>query len=283
MTDNTSTDIWGEPTTDESEIFDFENEGQFSDNNTEDETEGSNENESDNINEENKEESESNTSTDEFEIVVNGEKKQLTIEQLKTEAQKGMDYDRIREERDRFRTAYKEYGNAYEMLKGLAEESGMNLKDYLSEVKTNIENQKIETIAEKLIENGTDENTAREMARLQFERDRATKELEGIRNANDIQEKQQSEIDNAIQNDMQRLEKIIGKPVTDELLNSLEKYFKEGMTIVEAYMQKTIDEQNLKLQTQEQNEKNKQRSTGSVKTQKAINQDDDIIAALMDA
>lgn len=283
MTDNTSTDIWGEPTTDESEIFDFENEGQFSDNNTEDETEGSNENESDNINEENKEESESNTSTDEFEIVVNGEKKQLTIEQLKTEAQKGMDYDRIREERDRFRTAYKEYGNAYEMLKGLAEESGMNLKDYLSEVKTNIENQKIETIAEKLIENGTDENTAREMARLQFERDRATKELEGIKNANDFQKKQEAELDNAIQNDMQRLEKIIGKPVTDELLNSLEKYFKEGMTIVEAYMQKTIDEQNLKLQTQEQNEKNKQRSAGSVKTQKAINQDDDIIAALMDA
>ena len=277
-TNDTSLDIWGEPTENEEDIF---NEEDFK--NAEEDTTQDAENESKESTEEQDEtkssedvKPEEKQSLETYVIKYKDKEYSLSRDDLIMKAQKGMDYDRIRQERDDFRSSLDDIAE-------LAKEAHMPIKEYLAEVKKNIENQKIETIAEKLIENGTDENTAREMARLQFERDRATKELEGIRNANDIQEKQQSEIDNAIQNDMQRLEKIIGKPVTDELLNSLEKYFKEGMTIVEAYMQKTIDEQNLKLQTQEQNEKNKQRSTGSVKTQKAINQDDDIISALMDA
>lgn len=278
MTDNTSTDIWGEPTDNESDIVTDE-EATVDIEESEEATE-----EESNEPEETKEFSDNNTSPENetFEIKVNGESKTLTRDEIISQAQKGADYDRVKEERDRFKESYKEYGETYETLKQLAEASNMNLKDYLSEIKKNIEEAKISDIAQGFASKGIDEDVALQMAKLQYERDLTQNQLNGIKNRQAEQEDMQAAVNEAFNTDVKRLE-ADGVKVTDELINSLNPYFEKGLTLVEAYQQKQIDDLKKQIETQKLNQKNKQRSAGSVKSQAAINADDDIINALMDA
>lgn len=278
MTDTTSTDIWGEPTNNESDIV-TDDEATVS----VDESEEAIEDENTEVEEE-EVLSESNTSpeSETFEIKVNGESKTLTRDEIISQAQKGADYDRVKEERDRFKESYKEYGETQELLKALAKESGMNLKDYLSEIKKNMEEAKISDIAQELVDKGIDEDVAQQMAKLQYERDLTKNQLDGIRNQQAQQEDMEAAVNEAFNADVKRLE-ADGVKVTDELINSLNPYFEKGLTLVEAYQQKEIDDLKKQIETQELNQKNKQRSGGSVKSQAAINGDDDIINALMDA
>ena len=278
MTDTTSTDIWGEPTNNESDIV-TDDEATISIDESEEAIEDEN-----TENEEGEVVSESNTSPERetFEIKVNGESKTLTRDEIISQAQKGADYDRVKEERDRFKESYKEYGETQELLKALAKESGMNLKDYLSEIKKNMEDAKISDIAQGFINKGIDEDTALQMAQLQYERDLTKTQLDGIKNQQAQQEDMQAAVNEAFNTDVKRLE-ADGVKVTDELINSLNPYFEKGLTLVEAYQQKEIDDLKKQIETQELNQKNKQRSGGSVKSQAAINGDDDIINALMDA
>lgn len=278
MTDTTSTDIWGEPTNNESDIV-TDDEATVS----VDESEEAREDENTEAEEE-EVVSESNTSpeSETFEIKVNGESKTLTRDEIISQAQKGADYDRVKEERDRFKESYKEYGETQELLKALAKESGMNLKDYLSEIKKNMEEAKISDIAQELVDKGIDEDVAQQMAKLQYERDLTKNQLDGIRNQQAQQEDMEAAVNEAFNADVKRLE-ADGVKVTDELINSLNPYFEKGLTLVEAYQQKQIDDLKKQIETQELNQKNKQRSGGSVKSQAAINGDDDMISALMDA
>ena len=278
MTDTTSTDIWGEPTNNESDIV-TDDEATVS----VDESEEAMVDENTEVEEE-EVVSESNTSpeSETFEIKVNGESKTLTRDEIISQAQKGADYDRVKEERDRFKESYKEYGETQELLKALAKESGMNLKDYLSEIKKNMEEAKISDIAQELVDKGIDEDVAQQMAKLQYERDLTKNQLAGIKNQQAQQEDMEAAVNEAFNADVKRLE-ADGVKVTDELINSLNPYFVKGLTLVEAYQQKQIDDLKKQIETQELNQKNKQRSGGSVKSQAAINADDDMISALMDA
>lgn len=66
-----------------------------------------------------------------FEIMYRGQKEQLTREQLITMAQKGRDYDTVRQERDQLRQYRSEADPALELVKGYASRNGMSVPDYL--------------------------------------------------------------------------------------------------------------------------------------------------------
>lgn len=66
-----------------------------------------------------------------FTLKNRDETKQVTQEELLAMAQKGWDYDKVREERDQLRTIREEAAPALTYIKNLAEKSGMSVPDYL--------------------------------------------------------------------------------------------------------------------------------------------------------
>lgn len=201
-----------------------------------------------------------------YTVKVNGEEKELNEEELIANAQKGMDYDRIRKERDDFKESLND-------ISDLAKEAGMSIKDYLAEVKKNILEQKIDSIAEGYIEKGIDEDMARELAQKDLDLNRFKEEKE----AQSSQLDEETKIQEAINSDWERLEKLTGAKRTPELEKSLEPYFEKGYLIMEAYQQKMLDDKEIEIQ----NERNKAISTGSARTQKQVSADDKIRQALM--
>lgn len=269
----TSTDIWGEPTNVEEDIV--------SDEETMvdipyDETDESDDTENEEVTEENTEDTSENEEKEEsFTFNYHGEESTLTRDEVMKNAQKGLDYDKVRQERD-------DYRESLSILTQLAKESGMQVKEYLAEVQKNVDNSKIDSIASGLIESGMDEETAQKMAKLQFERDRANEQLNNVHNAENEQAALQAQAQEMYKADVSRLNEQ-GVEVNDELLVSLKDYIDKGLTLVEAYKEKEIADLKKQLETQQLHEESKQRSAGSVKSQKAIKTDDDIINALMDA
>ena len=82
-------------------------------------------------------------------------------------AQQGMDYERIRQERDQLRDFRKEADPAYSIMKTLADKAGMNVTDYLDFVRR-----------QQIMQTGVSEETARaqvsvEKQRAEIERQRA--------------------------------------------------------------------------------------------------------------
>ena len=61
-----------------------------------------------------------------FTLKNRDETKQVTKDELLAMAQKGWDYDKVREERDQLRAAHDEASTALNYIKGLAEKSGFN-------------------------------------------------------------------------------------------------------------------------------------------------------------
>lgn len=280
----TSVDIWGEPTTNEADVvtdddFKVEDTGESEETTEENgaDDEGKNSvNGEPSDDETSKGEGESDKGADEeFKITYHGEETTLTRDEVIRNAQKGLDYDRLKQERD-------DYKESLGVLKQLAKENGMQVKEYLAEVKRNVDNAKIEGIAGKLIENGADEETAHKMAKLQFERDEANNRLRGIENARAEQDDLQARAQKMYNADVARL-KEKGVEVNDELLISLKEYIDSGLTLVEAYKEKEIADLKKQLEAKQLHEESKQRSAGSTKSQKAIKTDDDLVKVFMDA
>lgn len=102
-----------------------------------------------------------------FTIKNRDETRQVARDELVAMAQKGWDYDHVREERDQLRAYRKEADPALELVKSYAQRNGMNVSDYLDFCR------KQELIASGMSERDAANKVGMEKERAELDRQRA--------------------------------------------------------------------------------------------------------------
>ncbi len=172
-----------------------------------------------------------------YTVKYNGEEKRLTLDELKTNAQKGLNYDRIKEKFDRLKNS-----PAIKALNAVAKENEMGVEEYAQRV-IEIHDKKREG---EFVKMGVSEREAKKIVRLEaLERERLF-EKEANRPFDEFVS-QYPDVD----------PKDIDKSVWEE--------FAETNNLVAAYAKFENRELKNKLKILEQNSLNKDRSIGSAK------------------
>lgn len=196
------------------------------------------------------------------------------MEQAVELAQKGMNYDKVLNERNGLRVD----ARASELIHRLAEESGMDIEEYVGFVeeqqKAMILQREIESIRDKYPD--MPENAIKELASSRAaEKARKNEEAAAERKKSSEEAKQKPWIDFLRE----------FPEYKDELPNDVIAYIEKGSTPIEAMLRFKLDagEQKIKeledkLTSQEQNTKNKQKSVGSVESTAIKQAVDDFLA-----
>lgn len=190
-----------------------------------------------------------------FTLKVLGEEKEVTEEEYRGYAQKGVDYDGVRADRDKLRQTNEELGRYKAFLEEVAKDSGMSLEDLMDQTHANAIAKRDNIDPERALE------------RVKYERQIA--ELKHRNSTTEAQrsaeEKQRADFDafRAAHPDVQT--KDIPKEVWEKVA--------AGVSLVDAYSgheMKLLKEENRRLkeaaEVKKQESKNKARSTGSRKS-----------------
>ena len=176
-----------------------------------------------------------------------GESKDYSKEETVTLAQKGLDYDRIRQERDTLKTEKATLQEHEDFLKELADMSEMSVEDFMVEVKANV----IVTEEKKM---GRDITLDQAKYRVRSEL-KARKPKEEAKDP--LEAKRQESFDRFEATYPDVLPSSIPKEVWDEFGDGSKK------DLGEVYARYLLKQERAKNETLEQNARNKKRSTGS--------------------
>lgn len=191
-----------------------------------------------------------------FTIKNRDEQRQVTREELVSMAQKGWDYDKVREERDQLRQYRAETDPAMEVIKRYAARSNMSVSEYLDYCRK-----------QELIATGMSEKDAAQ--KVSFDKERA--ELDRQRAELDARDQQANEARRMAQEKAQARQKDIENfyrvyPGVDP--NSIPKEVwdavKAGDTLTGAYTRWENSKLKAELAAERQNKKNKAAAPGSM-------------------
>ena len=198
-----------------------------------------------------------------FTLKNRDEQRQVTREELIAMAQKGWDYDQVRQERDQLRQYREQNGQAVELLEGIARKNGMDLRGYLNEV------QKRE-----LMQTGMSEAEAgRELQMRQREEQvrKGQAELEAARQKEADAQNQAREKESRIRNDISGFLKAYPGVKPADIPKEVWDRVNGGETLVAAYARHEAAQLKAKAEQLEaevaalkQNQSNAQRTPGSL-------------------
>lgn len=197
-------------------------------------------------------------------VKFNGEEKDISLDEARTLAQKGMNYDHIVEERDRNK-------NAFDFLVEQAKSKGMTVEDYIAGERANAENQRIDEKMRVLRERDDDasDETLRNLAKLELAEEEAKKKREEA-------EASETEKNNEIEGwnklfkaHPELIEKDGQTKITDEVF----KLVREGHSPTEAYYITRVRELEEKSKIEESAEKAKNKSIGSLRGDQTTDED----------
>lgn len=184
-----------------------------------------------------------------------GAEKQVGKTEALALAQKGMDYDRIRSQRDELMAFKNTNESAIELLNVIAQERGMTLEQYTDHLR-----------AQRIVATGVSEETAKE----RVAREKAEAALAQQTQQQQAQQQQTTAQVNAIKADLVRFREQFGADAYQNIPQEVWNEVNKGSLLTTAYAnhiakQKDAEIQELKaqLKAQEQNNKNRQTSTGS--------------------
>lgn len=219
-------------------------------------------------------EREEETAPPTFTLKHNGAEFQVTQEQIIPLAQKGMDYDRIREQRDHLLN-----DPTLKQLDDFAKLQGMNREQFIGSLVEAFQRQQVSMLANEYMEHrGLDEQTAYEMASLYYQNENAQKYQEYQRA--EQERAYQEELYNAQMAESEEMKlKQSFKRLVEEFPELKEKRWDDfpeqvrndinnGADPLQAYQKFVLSEQKKQLEIIKNNEKNAQRATGSTKTAK---------------
>lgn len=234
---------------------------------------------------ESEQEAQQNTPTETFELKFNKETRKVTLDEMTTLAQKGLNHDRILAQRDEMRSELDELrhyrdenAESFSALQEAAAAAGIDVPTFLRSLRENAY---------------VSQGLSRETAKERVLREDAEKKLAG---AQEREKKAKSQEKNEIerQNEQKKdIEKFLStyKGVDPESIpQEVWDAVRGGESLVSAYGRyetQQVIEENRRLQGQikamEQNEKNKQASVGSVKADgKEVGKDPFLVAFLAD-
>lgn len=203
-----------------------------------------------------------------FELKVNKGIQKVTMDQMKEYAQQGLDYGRVRQQRDSLQQSLNEqmqWRNQNEAhlneLSEVAKAAGMDIPGLISSLRVNM-----------LVQQGMSRETAQERIRAE----RAERQVAANQQQAQQQRSAQAQQEQARQRqeqDVQNFLRIYSGVDPKTIPQSVWAEVRNGDTLVSAYgryqnqqLQNQIKELNAKLEAQKQNNNNKQRSLGSVKS-----------------
>lgn len=191
---------------------------------------------------------------EEFSLKVNGNTYQVPREKMTELAQKGMDYDRVRQQRDAARAFQQENESTIASLKALAESvsPGMTISDLIDRMRVNM------LVAQDVPEAVATERVARENA------ERMLREKSDAESA----EATKKERVNAEIRDFQA--KYPGVDVSEREIREMSGDLAAGMSFVEAYQKRQLQEKESaleslrrQLEAEKKNNQNRASSPGS--------------------
>lgn len=198
-----------------------------------------------------------------FTIKNRDETRQVTREELVAMAQKGWDYDTVRQERDQLRQYRDENRQAVEFLTGIARKNGMDVKGYLEEI------QKRE-----LMQTGMSEAEASRELQMRQREEQVRKgqaELEAQRQKENAAQQQSSEKEGRIRSDVAGFLKAYPQVKPADIPKQVWDRVNQGETLVAAYAQHDaaqqkaeVDRLKAEVAALQQNKSNAQRTPGSL-------------------
>ena len=202
-----------------------------------------------------------------FDLKYNKEIRQYTRQQVTELAQKGLNYDRVTEQRDRLQQENAdlskfrdENSGVIEMLKTAAEAAGKSLPEYLTAIRIN-----------SLVSQGISQETARE----RILREDAERRLHSQQKAEEAAASGKREAEQRQREDIARFQKkykdVDPKTIPEEVWNAV----RDGELLTDAYgdyqrreLERQLKEAKEKLAIRTKNESNKQKSLGSLQSTK---------------
>lgn len=197
-----------------------------------------------------------------FTLKYKGQEEQYTREQLMELAQKGRDYDGLREDRDRLR----DHHPALELIDRYAARNNMTREQYLEFAQRRADEDEAAPVVRQLMDAGTPEAVARELAlrRLQETRGQARRQQE--QQAAQTREEQQRNAEAEKQAGYRALVDYANQNGIDlsKLPQEVLRDINAGMKPLEAYLRYENASLRLERSQREQNEKNKDKNPGRV-------------------
>ncbi len=198
-----------------------------------------------------------------FDLKFNKEVKQYTKQQVTELAQKGLNYDHVTEQRDRLQQENadlakfrNEYSGVFETLESMAATAGKKLPELLTSIRMNM-----------LVAQGVSQETARERI-LREDAERRLQSSAAEENRKSKAEERQRE---DIRRFQQKYKDVDPKTIPQEVWQAVGK----GELLVDAYgdyqrreLERQLKEANEKLAIRAKNESNKQKSLGSLQSNK---------------
>lgn len=202
-------------------------------------------------------------------IKYNGKEEEYTLEELKTLAQKGRNYDHVLGERDEL----KKYSDEVKTLAELAKEAGKEPKVFLEELRNNFRNEKLQKRVQELQEEGMKPEHAQRMAEMELNQPRQAVEEE------------QAQDPTHLVNEFQALFKKFPETAQfkdlSEFPEEVQTLIQEGESPLVAYMQYKMSELEKAKSVEAQNKDAQQRDTGSFKTGKSEEKEDEFLQGLL--
>ena len=225
-------------------------------------------------------EPENKPAEEEFELKFNKETRKVGRQEMIDWAQKGLNHDRMQQQRDQFRTErdelakYKEEnGSLLELLGTVAQQSNMQPVDFLNAMRDNL-----------LVSKGMSRETAKE----RIAREDAEKKIKSEAAAQQQKQDQENAEKQRRERDIQDFLRIYGKVDAKSIPQEVWKEANETGSLVAAYgryqnqqLQKQIKDLETKLAAKDKNEENRKKTVGSMKSDGNGDQDDDFLSGFM--
>lgn len=176
-------------------------------------------------------------------------------EEIITNVQKGMDYDRIRQERDSMRAELPELRELKGFLEELAQDAGTSVAQMVEDIRTNRLEQAERKAGRVISTSAAREQIRREKAARDQAAVEANKEPE-----NDVQ------VPDAVQQDMMNFVRMYPDVKPTEIPQDVWADVNRGISLVTAYTKHQNKELKSQIETMKHQEKIKDRSTGSRRT-----------------
>lgn len=191
-----------------------------------------------------------------FTIKNRDETREVTQEELVSMAQKGWDYDKVREERDQLRQYRTEADPALELVKSYAQRNNMSVSDYLDYCRR-----------KELMDGGMNQKDAEQKIQLDKERaalDKDRAEIEKFQQEQNSMKQRAMEAQEARKRDIEAFFKAY--PNVDPNTIPLEVWaeVQKGDTLTNAYTMHENQRLQAEISALKQNEKNRKQSPGSL-------------------
>lgn len=198
-----------------------------------------------------------------FTLKNRDETRQVSREELIAMAQKGWDYDNVRQERDQLRQYREENRQAVEFLESIARQNGMDVQGYLREV------QKRELMRTGLSEDEAGRELQMRQREAQIQKDRA--ELDARQQAEQSAQRQAAEKESRVRNDIAAFFKAYPAVKPADIPKEVWDSVNRGESLVAAYARNEAAQLKAKAQQLEaevsalkQNQSNARRTPGSL-------------------